>query len=68
MAKGMCISGIVIAALIALVFLVDLLLSLSEGTKAWAPFRGANQMIDIVFVVSAAILGYLSWSTLKEQV
>lgn len=68
MAKGMCISGIVISALVALVFLVDLLLSFSEGTKDYAPFKGANQTIDIVFVVSAALLAYLSWSTLKEQV
>ena len=68
MAKGMCISGLVIAALIMLVFLVDLLAGMSEGTKFLAPFKGANPTLDIVLILCAAALGYMSWSTFREQV
>jgi len=32
------------------------------------PFKGANSMMSISFIVFSAILGYLSWSTLREQV
>jgi hypothetical protein len=67
MAKALCIAGITIAVLILIVFLTDLVAGLA-GMVALAPFRGASQMMDIVFVLCAAGLGFLSWSTLKEQV
>lgn len=67
MAKGFCISGILISALVLVIFLIDLLAALA-GLQSLAPFRGASRLMDIVFVICAAGLGFASWSTLKEQV
>ncbi len=67
MAKGFCISGILISALVLVIFLIDLLLALA-GLESLAPFRGASRLMDIVFVICAVGLGFASWSTLKEQV
>ena len=67
MPKALCISGILVAVLILIVFLTDLVAALA-GFKALAPFQGANQMMDIVFVLCAAGLAFVSWTTLKEQV
>ena len=67
MAKGLCWAGIFIAGLVMLVFLTDLIAGL-VGLDALGFFRGASRMMDIVFVICAAGLGYLAWSTLQEQV
>ena len=66
MPKILCISGMVIAALVGLLFLVNLIIPLVLN-NAWAPFKGASMMLDIVFVLCAAGLGYISWQTYKEQ-
>ncbi len=60
MPKALCIFGAVIAALLLLVFGFDLALKV--------PFGRASIMLDIGFVISGGILGYLSWTTLREQV
>ena len=60
MSKALCYIGIGIAGLLLLVFGLDLAIGI--------PFQGANTIMDIGFLVSAAILGYLSWTTLREQV
>ncbi len=60
MPKALCILGSVVAALLLLVFGVDLALGF--------PFGGASRVMDIGFIVCSAILGYLSWMTLREQV
>jgi hypothetical protein len=60
MPKALCILGMVVAALVVLVFLLDLALGV--------PFYGVSKLLDIVFVICGAILGYLSWATMKEQV
>jgi hypothetical protein len=31
------------------------------------PFYRASMTMDICFVICAAILGYMSWATLREQ-
>jgi len=67
MPKILCTIGIIIAGLMLIVFLTDLIAGLA-GVVAIAPFRGASQLMDIVFIVCAAGLGFLSWTTLKEQV
>jgi hypothetical protein len=36
--------------------------------KSIAPFSKAAMIMDILFVLCAAGLGWLSWSTFKEQV
>jgi len=60
MPKALCISGMVVAGLLLLFFGLDL--------AAGVPFGGASTMMDLGFVVCAAILGYLSWATYREQV
>ncbi|HEV3417273.1 MAG TPA: hypothetical protein VG056_10680 [Pirellulales bacterium] len=59
MAKGLTILGMVIAVLIFCLFGLDLAIGI--------PFTKANMMMDIGAIVCAGILGYLSWSTFKEQ-
>ena len=53
MPKALTISGFVVAALLLLVFGLDLGLSILNGSKT----------MDIGMVLCAAILGYLSWNT-----
>lgn len=67
MPRALCMTGIVISILVLVIFLFDLLFGLIPGMKWLAPFSFANVMLDIVFVLSAAALGYLSWTTWKEQ-
>ncbi|MHC4176371.1 MAG: hypothetical protein ACYSWU_02625 [Planctomycetota bacterium] len=65
MPKALCISGMVIAVLLLLVFGVDLVIGF--------PFRSSSplfafKLMDIGFIICSGILGYLSWTTLREQV
>lgn len=62
MPKALCITGMVVAILVLILFLVDLVLPVSM-----APFKRASMIMDIVFIICAAILAYMSWTTLKEQ-
>jgi len=59
MPKGLCIFGTVVAALVLLVFGLDLAIKF--------PFGRANTFMDVAFVICAGLLGFLSWTTLKEQ-
>ena len=59
MPKALSIGGMVIAVLIFLLFVLDLALAF--------PFQRSSMMMDIVFVLCALGLGYLSWITWKEQ-
>ncbi len=67
MPKALCITGMVISILIAILFFADLL----GGWffPALAPFGGASykSWMGIWFLICAGLLGWLSWSTLKEQ-
>ena len=58
MAKGLTIFAMVIAVLVLVLFSLDLAIGI--------PFRKASVLLDIVFAISAAGLGYISWSTFKE--
>ena len=60
MAKALCILGLAISALVLIVFGLDLAIG--------APFDRVNKVMDIGFVVCSIVLGYLSWSTFREQV
>ena len=60
MLKALSIVGIVVSSLLLLVFGLDLATGI--------PFKGASSTMSIGFIVFSAILGYLSWSTLQEQV
>ena len=59
MPKVLCLTGMVIAILILVLFLLDLAVAF--------PFRRSSMMMDISFVFCAVGLGYISWSTLREQ-
>src|SRR3954469_3795902 len=66
MPKALCLSGMVVAILIALLFLTDLVASLIA--PSFAPFRGVSMFMDIALVACAAVLGAMSWLTFREQV
>lgn len=59
MPKVLTISAMVIAVLLLLLFGLDLALQI--------PFSRVSWVIDVAFVVCALILGYLSWSVMREQ-
>ncbi len=65
MPKALCYTGLVISVLILLVFGLDLLTHFL--LDAAFPFGGVSVTMNAGFVLAAAILGYLSWSTLREQ-
>ena len=59
MPKVLCMTGMVIAILILVLFLLDLAVKF--------PFQRISTMMDVVFVLCAVGLGYISWATLREQ-
>jgi predicted Abi (CAAX) family protease len=60
MPKALTISGMVVAVLFLLIFGLDLLLEF--------PFGRASYWMDVTFLLCAGMLGYMSWSTYREQV
>jgi hypothetical protein len=59
MPKALCLTGMVIAIVVALLFLLDLIIKI--------PFQRANVLMDVVFVLCAGTLGFISWTTFREQ-
>jgi hypothetical protein len=59
MPKALCFVGTAVTVLLLLAFGLDLAVKF--------PFHGASMTMDIGCLVCALILGYLSWTTLKEQ-
>ena len=59
MSKAMTIAGLVVAALVFLVFALDLATDVIFGT-------GMNAM-HIGAIIASAILGYVSFTTFREQ-
>ncbi len=59
MPKMLTIAGMGVAALLFLMFGLDL------ATKF--PFSRAAPVMDGLFLLCAAILGYMSWVTYREQ-
>jgi hypothetical protein len=60
MPKALCITGLAVSTILFLIFLCDLAFA--------APFKRADSVMDIAFVLCSAGLGFLSWMTWKEQV
>lgn len=58
MPKALTIAGMTVAVLIVLLFGLDLVVSF--------PFSKASTMMDIVFLICALLLGYMSWSSYRE--
>ncbi|MBN2579279.1 MAG: hypothetical protein JXB10_09835 [Pirellulales bacterium] len=60
MQKALCIFGMVVAVLILLIFGLDLITDY--------PFHGSLKWtMDLPMVICALLIGYLGWSTLREQ-
>jgi hypothetical protein len=59
MPKVLAISGMVVAVLLLLIFGADLGIGV--------PFSGASLWMDVSFLICAVLLGYMSWSTFREQ-
>ncbi len=59
MARALTILGMVVAVLIFCLFALDLAIQ--------TPFARASIAMDVGAVVCAGILGYLSWSSYREQ-
>jgi hypothetical protein len=59
MPKGLSISGMVVAGCLLLLFGLDLAVK-------WPFGRDGIMAMDVGFVICAAVLGYLSWSTYRE--
>jgi len=65
MPKILCLTGLVVSGLIALIFLMDLIFGLL-GMSALAPFKLTSLLLDLVFLASSAVLGFLSWTSFRE--
>jgi hypothetical protein len=59
MGKAMTIAGMIVAVFVFAIFVLDLLTSFPFGT-------GMNAM-HIGAIIASAILGYVSFSTFREQ-
>lgn len=66
MPKALCLVGMGIAILVLLIFLIDLVFSVS-GMLNMAPFRGASIMMNIIFIIASGALAWTSWVTFREQ-
>ncbi len=58
MPKALTIGGMVVSAVLLVLFGLDLAI----GT----PFGGISKVMDIGAVVCALMLGYMSWTTFRE--
>jgi hypothetical protein len=58
--KKMVIGSMVVAALVAVAAIADLIIGV--------PFSGSEhtKLMDILFIVCAAIVGYLSWDAYRD--
>jgi hypothetical protein len=59
MPKALCMSGLVVAGLVMILFAVDL--------AAAIPFRRASVTMDVSPLICSALLALISWMTLREQ-
>ena len=59
MPKALCLTGMVIAIVVLLLFLLDLIVKV--------PFQRASLIMDVAFVLCAGTLGFISWTTFREQ-
>ena len=66
MPKALCWAGIGISILVAVLFLADLVFGL-VGPVWMAPFKYTSMTLDILYLLCALGLAFLSWMTLREQ-
>jgi len=63
MPRLLCLGGLVVAGLVFLLFLLDFVMTMAG---MGAIFRYPSLLMDLTFMLCSAILGYLSWMSLKE--
>ena len=66
MPKALCWTGIGISILVAVLFLADLIFGM-VGPVWMAPFKNASTTLDVLYLICAGGLAFLSWMTLREQ-
>jgi hypothetical protein len=59
MAKAFSVFGMVVSIIFLLVFSLDLALRMPFGRASW--------IADVGFIICALLLGYMSWTTYREQ-
>ena len=57
--KPLCLAGAIVGGLLLLLFGADLAIGI--------PFGRADITIDVAMVICSLVLGYMSWSTFREQ-
>ena len=67
MQKGLCYIALTLSVVVFIFFLLDVVLGMADMAQT-APFKYASLLTDIVFLVSSATLGTLSFLTLREQI
>jgi hypothetical protein len=61
MPKALCIFGLVVAGLFLLIFGLDLAINY--------PFNGSSKLVmDIPMVLCSIALGFISWTTFRDQI
>lgn len=65
MPKILCLTGLVVSGLIALIFFMDLAFGLM-GMLTLAPFKLTSILLDIVLLLSSIALGFMSWTSFRE--
>lgn len=58
MEKWLCWGALGTSGLVGLLFLLDLIVKF--------PFAGASKSLDIIVILAAGLIAYLSWDTLRE--
>lgn len=59
MAKKMIFASLGVAGLVALLSILDLTVKF--------PFAGYSLLLDICFLISSAIIGYLGWDAYRDN-
>jgi hypothetical protein len=66
MPKALCLTSLVVAIIIVVLFLADAVMGFM-GMAAMAPLRSANLLMDITFIILGGVLAYMSFVTWREQ-
>jgi hypothetical protein len=64
MPKVLSLAGLTIAALLFLIFLLDLILGFAM--PAYAPFKGFSLLMDVTFLLCSGGLAFMAWQTFKS--
>ena len=67
MQKGLCITALTMAVIVFVIFAADLIFG-AAGMLNLAPFKYADMIMDIVFVICSLAVAVMSWFTYRQQV